>query len=330
MKICTQNELTYTPTSAECSVAAPFNSFFRTKFLPGFGLLQDGGVRANNPLAIALKESNKIWPSAKKNDLLLSIGTGVSTSGCYSVPDASNVFCDGSIPRLIRATLSSPCMDGEQGFVEALNYLPSDTKSDIFRLNQVIDGPLPRLDDVEKISSMLDLSYSVPDHLIRTILASAFFFFELDDEPVKRHDDFLCQGSILCSRGDTNIILKQIFLEMPNAHFQTARGQNLGGIHGNDGCSLCGYYRKTVRFSVTNVDEMTSIEIANTRFSHKIGGFPKSAQELLTEQQSYAHFGRADHKVAQWPPSRVCYCSRATKRRIQFLEPSLDQKRRKV
>jgi hypothetical protein len=346
---CVQNELTYTYTSAECSVAAPLSvflflsfclihlktlltrsSFFKTKFLPGFGQLQDGGVRANNPLAIALKESNKIWPKAKKNDLLLSIGTGVSIPDSYTVPDSSNVFRDGSIPRLIRATLSSPCMDGEQGFAEALNYLPSDTKSEIFRLNQPVDGPLPRLDDVGKMNSMLDLKYSVPDDLVRKILASAFFFFELDVEPMKRDDGFLCQGSILCSRGDINIILKQALLEMPNAHFQTARGQYLGGIHENDGCSSCGYFRKAVRFTVTNLDEMTSIEIANTQFCHEIGGFPKSAQELLIEQQSHAQFGRADHKIDQWPPSRVCYCSQATKRHIQFVEPSLGQKRRRL
>lgn len=344
-----QNELTDTYISAECSVAVPLSVFlslflcliqlntlltsssvFRPKFLPGFGQLQDGGVRANNPLAIALKESNKIWPKAKKNDLILSVGTGVSVPDCHMVADASNVFRDGSIPRLIRATLSSPCMDGEQGFAEALNYLPSDTKSDIFRLNQVIDGALPRLDDVGKLNSMLDLSYSVPDDLVRKVLASAFFFFELDVEPIRRDDGFLCQGSILCSRGDINIILKQALLEMPNAHFQTARGQYLGGIHENDGCPSCGYFRKAVRFTVTNLDEMTSIEIANTQFCHKIGGFPKSAQELLIEQQSQAQFGRADHKVDQWPPSRACYCSQATKRHIHFVEPSLGQKRRRL
>ncbi|KAJ5082778.1 hypothetical protein N7532_011821 [Penicillium argentinense] len=130
----------------------PTNFYFQRTIntIPSCG--KHGGVRANNPLAIALKEPNKIWPKAKSHDLLLSIGTGVSSSDCYSVPDAPNVLRDGSIFRLIRATLSSPCMDGEQGFAEALNYLPSDTKSDIFRLNQVIDDPLPRLDEVEKIA----------------------------------------------------------------------------------------------------------------------------------------------------------------------------------
>ncbi|CAG8905044.1 unnamed protein product [Penicillium nalgiovense] len=55
------------------------DAYFQPKELPGL-CLQDGGVRANNPLAIALRESSIIWPMAKRHDLLLSVGTGFSTS----------------------------------------------------------------------------------------------------------------------------------------------------------------------------------------------------------------------------------------------------------
>ena len=301
--------------------------FFQTKALPGFGRLQDGGVRANNPLAIALKESAMIWPTAKKHDLLLSVGTGFSLPTPGAVTGSRGMFRDGPLPRLVRATLSSPCMDGEQGFYEALNYLPNTRKPDIIRLNHAINGSLPRLDDISSLATMSTLRFTVPDELVRALLASAFFFFELDSMPVKKHGEFLCQGSILCPREKVETILERVLAEIPGARFQTASGYQLGEIYGSDGCYSCGYYRKGVKFSVKSLEEMMSIEIANSNFAHKIGGFPKSAQELLVDQQAHARFGRADHQVALWPPNRVCYCSRGKKRRIQFSEPRLGQKR---
>ncbi|KAJ5033175.1 hypothetical protein NUH16_003091 [Penicillium rubens] len=133
--------------AAICSVAAPF--YFQPKRLPGLGLLQDGGVRANNPLAIALRESGIIWPMAKRHDLLQSVGTGFSTS----TPSESTGFLgrilEGALPRLYRATMSSPSMDGKQGFLEALNYLPHMSTPDMLRLGQAIYGTLPELDDCQ-------------------------------------------------------------------------------------------------------------------------------------------------------------------------------------
>ncbi|OGE47359.1 hypothetical protein PENARI_c048G11836 [Penicillium arizonense] len=173
------------------------SSFFRSKSLPGFGSLQDGGVRANNPLAIALKESVVIWPSAKTHDLLLDL-------------------------------------------------------------------------------------------------------------------------------------VKLVMVEFPGARFETARGHRLGDVDEDDGCHVCGYYRKKVAFSINGLHEMTSIGIASSSSFQRIGGFPKSVQELLDDQQANSHFGRADHLVASWPPKRNCYCSPRVKRHVQFLEPALINKKRRL
>jgi hypothetical protein len=71
-------------------------------------------VRANNPVSIALKESAIIWPAAGRHDLLISVGIGLTTSNCgrdgyYT----GNILKDGAVPRLFRAVMSSPSMDGE-------------------------------------------------------------------------------------------------------------------------------------------------------------------------------------------------------------------------
>lgn len=40
---------------------------------------------------------------------------------------------------------------------------------------------------------------------------------------------------------------------------------------------------------------MIIIKIATKAYSQRVGGFPKSAQELLDDQQAQAYFGRMDH-----------------------------------
>ncbi|CAG8064616.1 unnamed protein product, partial [Penicillium salamii] len=302
---------------------------FRTKSLPGFGLFQDGGIRANNPLAIALKETSVVWPSAKKPDLILSVGTGFSES--TDEPDAHRkIFQDRAIARMIRATMSSPSSDGEQGFYEALNCIPDHLKDDIFRLDQVLPRPLPRLDDVAALTRLAQLQFTVSDDLVRAVLVTAFFFFELDEVPVKRHGAFDCQGSILCTRSDAKPLLNRVIVEFPSARAQTARGHDLGSISEDDGCRICGYYRKKVRFSVSSLEEMTSVVIASSTHQQRIGGFSKSMEDFLKDQQVHAEFGRPDHLMGVWPPDRICFCSRGKKRHIQILEPSLGQKKRRL
>ncbi|KAJ5976458.1 hypothetical protein N7481_010165 [Penicillium waksmanii] len=190
------------------SVAAPF--YFSTKVLPGLGPLQDGGVRANNPLSIALRESSMVWPAAERHDLLLSVGTGWSSS----VQDPSSGCCsrlrEGALPRLLRAFMFSPSMDGKQGYFEALNYLPHHSKPDVFRLDHEIHGPIPELDDINSLEKMLKMKFAVPDPLVRAVLATAMFFFELDETPVRSHDSFQCRGSILCARPGAVSILQRV------------------------------------------------------------------------------------------------------------------------
>ncbi len=99
--------------------------------------------------------------------------------------------------------MSSPSMDGKQGFLEALNYLPHLSTPDIFRLNQAIDGTLPELDDVGSLEAMSNMDFAVPAELVRTILASAMFFLNWMKLPsrVRLHfivgDLFFVQDQIL-------------------------------------------------------------------------------------------------------------------------------------
>ena len=288
-------------------------------------------MRANNPVSIALKESAIIWPAAGRHDLLISVGTGSTASNCgRDCHHTGNIFKDGAVPRLFRAAMSSPSMDGEQGFYEALNYIPDHLKEDIYRLNHVVTCPLPRLDDVDKLVDLAKSTYNVPDDLVRAVLVTGCFFFEIDQNPVLNNGLYFCQGSVLCRNSQPRSVLKRVIEEFPGGQFQTARGHSLGLLEEDDGCYECGYYRKKVAFHVKSLEETITIEVISSSFRRKVGGFPRSVQEMLDSQQAFARFGRPDHSVPTWPSRRKCFCLRGTRRLVQFLEPPLSKKKRRL
>lgn len=293
--------------------------------------MQDGGVRANNPLAIAQKESVIVWPGAGRHDLLLSVGTGSSTT-LGELPDTSygNKIWNSAIPRLVRAAMSSPSMDGGQGFLEALNFVPDHMREDIHRLDHILPYNLPRLDDLDRMMELFEATYEVPDDLVRALLATGFFFFEADQTPTLQQGAFYCEGSILCKGPKSKCVVERVIREFPRAQFQIAGGQHLGLINDHEGCDSCGYYRKKVGFTVNSLEEIITIEIAGISWQKRIGGFPKSVQEILEDQQAYARFGRPDHLHTVWPPSRSCFCLRGTKGLFQPSEGTRSSKKRRL
>ncbi|OQE13585.1 hypothetical protein PENSTE_c053G00066 [Penicillium steckii] len=261
--------------AVRCSVAAP--GFFKTKDLSGFGPLQDGGVRANNSMSIALRESNVIWRSARGYDLFISVGTGFTDPKLVLDNHSSgNPFRDAAVSRLFRVTMFSPTMDGEQAFQEALNYVPDNMMGSIFRLNQAVDCPLPRLDELEKLEVLRGMTYNVPDDLASAVLVTGCFFFELDEFPTPQNGSYHCQGSILCRTQHPRSIVSRVIEGFPGGSYQTSRGYNLGLLGEDNGCRECGYYRKKVSFFVKSLEEVISIKIANSAFRRTIGGFPVS------------------------------------------------------
>ncbi|KAJ5453744.1 uncharacterized protein N7458_004997 [Penicillium daleae] len=125
-------------------------------------------------------------------------------------------------------------------------------------------------------------------------------------------------------------MIGRILAEIPGAEFQIDRQGPLGSIGEDNGCHDCGYYRKKVSFTVTSLEETLTIQVGNTESQTRLGGFPKSVQKLLDEQQVQSSFGRSDHRTDAWPPTRQCFCRRGTKRRIAFAETPLGEKRRRL
>jgi hypothetical protein len=79
----------------------------------------------------------------------------------------------------------------------------------VFRLDCILPGKLPELDDVQAINELDQHDYCILEELTKAWFAKAFFF-ELDEEPALLQNHYECYGSILCCKYNTAGIVKQI------------------------------------------------------------------------------------------------------------------------
>ena len=125
------------------SLFPPFN-------VPGIGTFQDGGLRHNNPVNLALCEAEHIWPYTS-TDMLLSLGTGKECLRSDStMPTLGYYIRNSFLPRLVRSFLYS--LSGEGPWRELVNRLNGARRSSYIRLN--ISLPVNEricLDDASRI-----------------------------------------------------------------------------------------------------------------------------------------------------------------------------------
>lgn len=237
------------------------NNYFKPQYLGGIGTLEDGGIRANCPLRLAVRESMNVWPDAGRPDLAVSMDTGFVRRrlqrNCDSGFSSNGRFKGGFIGRGIRTFLSSPAVDSKEGFEDALDNLPEELKEDVFRLDKDLEENLPELDDAGYIDKLFQITCDIPTDLARVLLTSSFFF-ELDEEPILKDGHYCCCGSNLCSKTFPEGILCLVEKEVPSARFVMHNGANLGLVQEHDGCHTCGYYRKRVCFRVSSLHERGS------------------------------------------------------------------------
>lgn len=73
----------------------------------------------------------------------------------------------GFINRAIRTFLSSPAVDGRRGWKDALNSVPQEVKKDVFRLDHILPGELPELDDIHTLNELDQHDYCISEDLTK-------------------------------------------------------------------------------------------------------------------------------------------------------------------
>ena len=265
------------------------------------GSFQDGGLKHNNPLDLALWECAKIWAPGTAPDVVLSIGTGKDDSlKSPKAPHFRNVLNDGFLPRLCRSFMSS--IDGERAWRDLANRLDDDVRADYFRLNVPFAGDEPRLDDLGYLDTLRTSVHLQPDGSrdrtkIAFALLVASFYFELDRVPTFEQGRYLCEGSIRC-RNEPCAVIQSLRKMYGNRLEFTMDSGILGPLGVEDVCSVCRLYCKKAQFYVRHLGETVSMHLrVNGLERRKLSGFPHSMTWFVRQQHLNSPFGNAEHSI---------------------------------
>ncbi|KAH8672607.1 hypothetical protein BGZ60DRAFT_563027 [Tricladium varicosporioides] len=228
------------------------------------GQYQDGGLKNNNPVEVAISEAQLIWQSDYSLDLLVTVGTGFSKTPPPPQPGIYNVL-PAFILRSINFFMNS--LDSEKSWLRYQSGLADNEKARYHRLNMEMEL-LPQLDHTSKIdlleSKTADYfkqgtdAYSVLNNTAYSLVASLFYFemSKLSKISEKSHS---VDGLILCRlehKYQVNLlgeifIRKYVFrvngkdIEIPHDSVATVREGGLFKMH--------------ISFTVADVGDKTTI-----------------------------------------------------------------------
>ncbi|KAH0542474.1 hypothetical protein FGG08_003145 [Glutinoglossum americanum] len=275
-----------------------------SKAIKGLGTFQDGGLEHNNPIHLAMWEKRVIWPTAGEPDLVLSLGTGASST---TSEDTGSPIRDGYPRRLLHSFLQN--IDGEKAWRRFKNTLSSDIEDRYHRINISFDGPGPDLDDVSMIGKLKEQA----TQWIRTdchpqavtaadYLLASLFYFELDGMPVYRENQFECTGQILCRLHGSSpgLIGLTRRLISTSATFLIG-GRPITCFDLPEAPLTCfSQFKKKVQFTVLNTHDIIDITIKGiTMQPRHISGFPRTVNDLIDAQGLDGSFGYAAHIIRE-------------------------------
>ena len=271
---------------------------FRPAHIPSLGAFQDGGLKHNNPVNLALWECRHIWPDIEKPDVVVSLGTGTDIGeGSPAAPAFRHVIRDGFIPRLYRSFVSS--LDGQSAWRDLWNRLNNRAREDFFRLNVHLPGDGPAMDDVERMQELRqNAQSSINDEgkckEIAFALLVASFFFVLDEKPIFHNGQYFCKGTIRCRLKGPSICQALGRLCEEGMTFMTNK-ETLGYFESSrDLCGECSRYRKPVQFLIRHPSDLTNIFMrCKLNGIRPLSGFPQTIDWFIHRQRLSVDFSGA-------------------------------------
>ena len=299
---------------------------FKPASIEGVGTFQDGGLKHNNPVDLALWECKQIWPLDTAPDVVLSLGTG--TEDCLKSPKAPHfrhVLNDGFIPRLCRSFMSS--LDGEKAWQDLENRLDSYTKADYIRWNVPFYGEEPRIDDIdqmERLKASVHLQVDGQENRRQTaaVLLSATFYFELTNRPRYETGQYICHGTIRC-RNDPWAVTRSLQRLFGDSLTFKTENITLGSLNTRDICSSCGRYSKAIVLTVSHLEESVSIFLGRGQYlQRKISGFPHPLSWFLKQQKLENAFGASERDSSSKSICQMCQPDHGMSKKRRAVEES--------
>ncbi|KAJ3453489.1 hypothetical protein MRS44_017736 [Fusarium solani] len=128
-----------------CATAAPF--YFKPRRIGDLGTFQDGGLAFNNPASIAIREAIALSPDAAEPSIVVSLGTGSSSSNPEG--ESSSILVDKFPFRLSRALWRQT--SSKTAWNHLLGHQKAGDRTNFFRFDIEFEEKEPLLDDVNKM-----------------------------------------------------------------------------------------------------------------------------------------------------------------------------------
>ncbi|KAK5128199.1 hypothetical protein LTR08_004067 [Meristemomyces frigidus] len=287
--------------AASCTSAAPW--YFKPKSIKHVGTFQDGGLQHNNPLSIALWELKHLWASKATPDFALSVGTGYTDSlFSKTTIGGQSPVKDRFIARVLNTFMKS--LDGEKIWKEFYNSLPEDSRNRFHRINLMVKGTEPAIDD---LAGMLTLKTQAQDYArasgslqpaLDSIVASSFYY-EMEDMPVFANGLYHCVGHIFCRLPLPQEGRRRLYTElMSTSSYFIVLGHPVACIERIT--KNLPMFKRRVQFTLGSLDDNINITLRGiVPTPLTISGLPKTARQLIDLQGLYAPFGRMDYTRAE-------------------------------
>lgn len=277
---------------------------------------QDGALRHNNPINIALWESKFIWPSIVRPDVVVSLGTGTRDMSQSPYMTSPKSFWKAtSIPRLWE---SFKCLiDGQIIWLDLLNRLTDRERQNYFRPNVTFRDAEPAIDDVASMDLLAVAVRSKPQGpreriAVITALLISNFYFELDGLPEHRDGMFQCFGAIRC-RLDAQAVIRKLYQIHPEGlEFINNLDSTRHTLGQHDICPACQSYRRPVTVCVRSLtdDIAFALRSKSSPMLRHISSMPQSIAWFVDMQALSRPFGSANHGDAFRARCRHCSVER--------------------
>ena len=315
--------------SSESLLTCP--SLFETIEIPNVGSFQDGGLKRNNPVRLALWESRLIWPLIARPDFVLSLGTGTDICPQPTAPSFRHIWRDGFVPRTYRWLRG--IIDGEDEWRNIINDIDKKHRDSFMRLNISLPNGATAMDDlnqVENLSQEVLLQFQTrgDDLKAATNLLLSRLFFELDTLPAfTGHGLYRCQGTIRCRLSGFALVQAAKALGLEYVSF-VLNGETLAStdLQGHV-CKACHRFSVPLDFYVRHLDQVLTLSIRTNGSERDLSAFPQCIEWFIEQQSLRSQFGSADHGS---PYKLKCNACESSSRHSKKRGPALPTNERRI
>jgi hypothetical protein len=247
---------------------------------------------------VAYWEKERLWPEKQGLDFGLSLGTGARKTLLTTKLGPQSPVKEGCAWRIFNAFLER--IDGEREWWRFRNSLPKDVRQHFYRLNIVLPGKEPSIDDISSIPSLKteteDFLANNPGYMTNVLdsIYASLFYFELDSLPVFTDGVYFCNGSVHCRLNldsDGRLALYRWLIKV-TAYF-LVNGRPIACV--DTVPKGVPPFRCRIQFTAADLGEEIGISVRGiTSKPTLISGHSQSISSLVNTLMLYAPFGRVD------------------------------------